>query len=167
MGKVIYSKINVIPQEKGDIFKLLTKDSMHFDKFGEAYYSNIKFNEIKGWKKHLKMQCVLLPVSGDVDVVTLNLDSNRFEKFNLNIKTPHRLVIPPNIIFAFRGNDNNIQWIENSFVYSDNLGFEFEEYYKIADFNTKVLPTDLLKDSLEKKCKSYAQDAFLKLNKKD
>ena len=107
MGKVIYSKINVIPQEKGDIFKLLTKDSMHFDKFGEAYYSNIKFNEIKGWKKHLKMQCILLPVSGDVDVVTLNLDSNRFEKFNLNIKTPHRLVIPPNIIFAFRGNEIN------------------------------------------------------------
>ena len=85
MGEVIYSKINVITQDKGDIFKLLTKDSKGFDKFGEAYYSNINFNEIKGWKKHLKMQCILIPVSGDVDVITYNLESNQFEKFNRSI----------------------------------------------------------------------------------
>jgi dTDP-4-dehydrorhamnose 3,5-epimerase len=107
MGQVIYSKINVIHQDKGDIFKLLSKDSINFDKFGEAYYSNINFDEIKGWKKHLKMQCILLPVSGDVDVVTFNEESNRFEKFNLNITNPYRLVIPPNIVFAFRGNEVN------------------------------------------------------------
>ena len=69
--------------------------------------------------------------------------------------------------FAFRGNDNNIQWIENGFVYSDNLGFEFEEYYKMTDFNTNIIPPDLLHDSLKKKCKSYAQDAFIKLNQED
>ena len=51
------------------------------------------------------MQCILIPVSGDVDVVTFNLESNRFEKFNLNIKDPYRLVIPPNIIFDFKGNE--------------------------------------------------------------
>ena len=108
MGEVIYSKINVITQDKGDIFKLLTKESIGFDKFGEAYYSNINFNEIKGWKKHLKMQCILIPVSGDVDVVTFNLESNRFEKFNLNSKLevvaddadgtnlkPHRSLLEP------------------------------------------------------------------------
>ena len=69
--------------------------------------------------------------------------------------------------FAFRGNDNNIQWIENGFVYSDNLGFEFEEYYKMTDFDTNIIPADLLHDSLKKKCKSYAQDAFIKLNQED
>lgn len=105
MGKVIYSKINVISQDKGDIFKLLSNDSQGFDKFGEAYYSSINFNEIKGWKKHLKMQCILIPVSGDVDVVTFCIESKQFEKYNLNIKDPYRLIIPPNIIFAFKGNE--------------------------------------------------------------
>ena len=105
MGKVIYSKINVIHQRKGDIYKILSNDSPDFDKFGEAYYSSINFNEIKGWKQHLKMKCILIPVSGDVDVVTYCAESNQFEKYNLNIKDPYRLIIPPKIIFAFTGNE--------------------------------------------------------------
>ncbi len=131
MGKVIYSKINVIQQGKGNIFKILSNDSVDFDKFGEAYYSNINFNEIKGWKKHLKMQCILIPVSGDVDVVTYNLESSQFEKFKLNIKDPYRLVIPPNIIFAFKGNE-----ISNCILNIGNILHDPEESltYNLNEF---------------------------------
>lgn len=131
MGKVIYSKINVIYQDKGDIFKLLSNDSQDFDKFGEAYFSNIKFNEIKGWKKHLKMKCILIPVLGDVDVVIFDFKNNEFEKFNLNIKNPHRLIIPPDTIFAFKGNETKNCILNISNILHDpkeSLTFNLNEF---------------------------------------
>ena len=60
--------------------------------------------------------------------------------------------------FAFRNNDNNIQWIENGFVYSENLGFDFDEYYSLEDF--KIISSDSLKKVMKKKCRAYAQMAF-------
>jgi len=60
--------------------------------------------------------------------------------------------------FAFRNNDNNIQWIENEFVYSENLGFDFDEYYSMKDF--KIISSDSLKKVMKKKCRAYAQMAF-------
>ena len=60
--------------------------------------------------------------------------------------------------FAFRNNDNNIQWIGNGFVYSENLGFDFDEYYSMKDF--KIISSDLLKETMKRKCRAYAQMGF-------
>ena len=62
--------------------------------------------------------------------------------------------------FAFRNNDNNIQWIENGYVYSENIGFDFEEYYLIND--KKNLDKNL-KNILKKKCRAYTQMAISKI----
>ena len=43
-GKIIFNS-------KGNIKKFLTKNSAEFNSFGECYFSEIKKNVIKGWKK--------------------------------------------------------------------------------------------------------------------
>ena len=60
--------------------------------------------------------------------------------------------------FAFRNNDNNIQWIENGLVYSENVGFNFEEYY--AERNNIMISTKSEIQSLKERCRAYSQSAF-------
>ena len=64
--------------------------------------------------------------------------------------------------FAFRSSDSNIQWIEDGYVYSYNIGIDFEEFYTINDFQTTRIDT-VLKNDYEKKCKAYAQTAYSKI----
>ena len=64
--------------------------------------------------------------------------------------------------FAFRGSDNNIQWIENGYVYSYNIGIDFEEFYILDNFQTNRIDS-VVKIDYEKKCKAYAQTAYLKI----
>ena len=65
--------------------------------------------------------------------------------------------------FAFRSNDSNIQWIEDGYVYSYNIGIEFEEFYMLNDFKTSRIDS-VLKTDYEKKCKAYAQAAYSKID---
>lgn len=77
--------------------------------------------------------------------------------------------------YAFRCNDNDIQWIEDNFVYNYNIGTDFEEFFIINNDNfqsTEIILSDSIKKIYEKKCKSYLQTSYLdamKLNnhKKD
>ena len=64
--------------------------------------------------------------------------------------------------FAFRGNDNNIQWIENEYVYSYNIGIDFEEFYLLDNFQTNRIDS-IFKKEYEKKCKAYAQTAYTRI----
>ena len=43
--------------------------------------------------------------------------------------------------FAFRNNDNNIQWIQDGLVYSENIGFNFDEFY-LEEKNNIIITTD-------------------------
>ena len=51
--KIIKKKI--IKNSKGDIIKYINKKDRIFKKFGEAYFSEIKKNKIKGWNLHNKL----------------------------------------------------------------------------------------------------------------
>ena len=61
--------------------------------------------------------------------------------------------------FVFRNNDYNIQWIEDGWVYSENIGLDFMETYPINLFNqdSKILFNI---ENVQKKCRSYVQSAF-------
>ena len=60
--------------------------------------------------------------------------------------------------FAFRNNDNNIQWIEDEFVYSENIGFDFAEHYKEKE-NTEIFNKSKIQN-LKERCRAYSQMAF-------
>lgn len=98
---------------KGDIFKILKSSDEEFKGFGEIYISNVKRGEIKAWKKHLKMTCILIPISGLTKIVVY--DEQGFQAFNLDSKNKKKLIIPPNTIFGFSAikGDSSIMNIAN------------------------------------------------------
>jgi dTDP-4-dehydrorhamnose 3,5-epimerase len=131
MDKINYSKIDIINNEKGDIIKLLSKDVTEFNRFGEAYFSKIKYGEIKGWKKHLKMKCILLPVFGEVDVVIYDINLDKYKTYKLTLENPYRLVIPPNNIFAFTGKEKENCILNISDILHDpkeSINFNLDEF---------------------------------------
>ena len=61
--------------------------------------------------------------------------------------------------FVFRNNDYNIQWIEDGWVYSENIGLDFMETYPINLFNQDSKNFFNI-ENVQKKCRSYVQSAF-------
>ena len=87
---------------KGDVIKIINKKSKYFNGFGEVYFSEIKQNKVKGWKKHTKMIMNLKVLRGKVKFVFLT-NKNRFKKIILSENDLSILTVPKNIIFAFKG----------------------------------------------------------------
>ena len=110
---VLLIKSNIINNSKGDIYHILKNVDLGFVGFGEVYISTIFKNEIKAWKKHLKMTCNLLVPFGEVKFVLIDMreDSDTFNLINEFFISPEnyfRLVIPPGVWFGFTGlSDNN------------------------------------------------------------
>ena len=46
------SKLDCFSSDKGTVMHAIKKNSNGFAGFGEAYFSTVNFNNIKGWKKH-------------------------------------------------------------------------------------------------------------------
>ena len=121
-----------IPGEKGSIIKLIQKDEENFPVFGEAYFSTIKQNSIKGWKRHIKMTCNIIVILGVVEFVIH--DNRDFSKTNgesdsflLNHNKFKRLTIPPGLWFGFKGIDEkNIILNISDFIHDDSEVIESE-----------------------------------------
>lgn len=126
--------LSLIKNPKGDILKLIKKSDKSFDKFGELYLSSIFCNEVKPWKLHQKAILNLIVIKGSVKFVLCNNNNNSnletFE-FILNLKRNYKkLIIPPNIWFAFQGMEeenvilslSNIEHDPNEII-RENLDF--------------------------------------------
>ncbi len=103
--------LKIINNSKGDIFHVIKSSSDSFSKFGEAYFSEIKFNEIKGWKLHKEMVLNLVVPVGEVQFVFYNGKS--FFSTTLSKDNYLRLTIEPKIWFAFRGLSNSLNLVLN------------------------------------------------------
>ena len=105
---VVVTPLKIIENPKGDIYLFLKRSDDTFTSFGEAYFSSIKKNEIKGWKKHSKMKLNIVVPIGEIMFVLyddiLESTSNGFF-FSLKIsKTNYcRLTVPPGVWMAFKG----------------------------------------------------------------
>ena len=60
------TKLKKISHPKGDIFHALKSSENSFSGFGEAYFSSVNGEEIKGWKKHTQMVMNLIVPVGTV-----------------------------------------------------------------------------------------------------
>jgi len=58
-----------ISDERGKVMHMLRSDDVHFEKFGEIYFSVVYPGAIKGWHLHKKMTLNYAVVSGMVKVV--------------------------------------------------------------------------------------------------
>lgn len=124
--------LRTISHPKGDIFHAVKKSSEDFEKFGEAYFSSINYNEIKGWKKHKKMILNFVVPIGEVQFVVF--DGDLFFTTILSKNNYQRLTIAPNLWVAFKGMSEgnnlvlNIASIEHDPTESFNINVNDIEY---------------------------------------
>ena len=65
--KIQVQKVKIIKLQKGNIFKIISKKSILFEKFGEIYLSEVKPNIFKGWKYHNSNTQLLTVIKGTVE----------------------------------------------------------------------------------------------------
>ena len=92
----------VIPANGGDVFKIINLFDSDFYGFGEAYFTTVLPNHIKGWKKHKTMTLNLVVPIGEVKFVFAEDDAIKFRVENIGSSCYNRITVPPNIWFAFK-----------------------------------------------------------------
>ena len=107
MDGVIVTPLKQIHNPKGDIYHAMKKSDDGFEGFGEAYFSTIHKDDIKGWKKHTQMTLNLIVPIGQIEFIIYDEDSRSFQSVKLSQSNYQRLTIKPNLWMAFRGLDEN------------------------------------------------------------
>ena len=103
MDGVILTPLNQIHNPKGDIFHAMKKSDEGFDGFGEAYFSTINLDDIKGWKKHTKMTLNVVVPFGEIEFVLYDEKKREFLNVKLSQKNYQRLTVKAGLWMAFRG----------------------------------------------------------------
>lgn len=104
MDGVTLTPLRQIFHPKGDIFHGLKKSEESFNGFGEAYFSTVNTNDIKGWKKHTAMTMNIVVPMGEIEFVVYNEVTKEFFSTVLSsINNYQRLTVEPDLWMAFRG----------------------------------------------------------------
>ena len=77
---VLLTPLKVIEHPKGDLLHGMKRGDPGFVGFGEVYFTNIKFGEIKGWNKHKKMTLNYAVVSGVIKLVLYDVREDSVTK---------------------------------------------------------------------------------------
>ena len=133
MDGVILTPLKQIYHPKGDIFHAMKKSDIGFDGFGEAYFSTINQNDIKGWKKHTKMTLNIIVPVGNIEFVVYDENSKEFFSTKLSHNNYQRLTIKAGLWMAFKGLDKynmllNLASIEHDQNEAINIGIEEIKY---------------------------------------
>ena len=102
-SQLIITPLKQIHHPKGDIYHVIKKSDRGFEGFGEAYFSTIKKDEIKGWKQHTKMTLNLVVPVGEIEFVIYDEKAREFFNIILSQKNYKRLTVKPGLWMAFRG----------------------------------------------------------------
>ena len=78
MDGVTLTPLKQIYNPKGNIFHAMKKNDDGFDGFGEAYFSTVRKDDIKGWKKHTKMTLNLIVPVGTIEFVVYDENAKEF-----------------------------------------------------------------------------------------
>ena len=133
MDGVILTPLKQIYHPKGDIFHAMKKSDIGFDGFGEAYFSTINQDDIKGWKKHTKMTLNIVVPVGNIEFVVYDENSKEFFSTKLSHSNYQRLTVKSGLWVAFRGIGEynmllNLASIEHDPNEAINIGIEEIKY---------------------------------------
>lgn len=122
IDKIKFISQKRIKVEGGDVLHVMKKSNSNNFKFGEAYFSFINNNSIKGWKMHTKMYCNLCVPIGEVKFICVSKDYKKYKTFLLSEKNYGRLSIPPGIWYSFKGigKENNLILNLSNIEHDDN-----------------------------------------------
>ena len=107
MDGVILTPLKQIHNPKGNIFHAMKKSDDGYDGFGEAYFSTIHKDTIKGWKKHTKMTLSLVVPVGAIEFVVYDENTKKFFSVVLSQENYQRLTVKAGLWMAFRGIEEN------------------------------------------------------------
>ncbi len=129
MDGVILTPLKKIHNIKGYVFHAMKKSDVGFDGFGEAYFSTVNKNDIKGWKKHAEMTLNLVVPVGKMEFVIYNDKDHNFFNVTISQDNYQRLTISPGFWLAFRGLDEknillNIASIEHDPSESESIDLD-------------------------------------------
>tara|TARA_B100000767_G_scaffold273534_1_gene303946 strand:+ start:25314 stop:25769 length:456 start_codon:yes stop_codon:yes gene_type:complete len=97
----IVQKVKKIKQNKGNIHKFIDIKSPLFKSFGEIYFTEVKKNSTKGWKKHKKTVSLIKVINGKIRFIFFYRKT--FYSIDINHLDNVIIQIPPKIWFAFKG----------------------------------------------------------------
>lgn len=105
---VLLTTLKQIYHPLGDVFHGMKKSDVGFSGFGEAYFSTIHHNDIKPWKKHLKMTLNFVVPVGEIRFVIYDdrkgsSTHGNFFDITLSPENYQRITIPPGLWVAFCG----------------------------------------------------------------
>ena len=103
MDGVILIPLKQIHNPKGDIFHAMKKSDDGFTEFGEAYFSTVNKNDIKGWKQHTEMTLNLIVPMGVIKFVVYDKNTKEFFCIELSQNNYKRLTIKPGLWVSFKG----------------------------------------------------------------
>jgi dTDP-4-dehydrorhamnose 3,5-epimerase len=104
---------------KGDVLHALKSSDEGYAGFGEAYFSQIKAGEAKGWKRHNRMTLNLIVVVGIIKFILYDdrTHSETYGQFREYILSPatnyQRLTVSPELWIAFQGMGNDVSILMN------------------------------------------------------
>lgn len=111
---VTITPLRQIPHQQGAIFHgLKASEGQSFVGFGEAYFSTVHFNEIKGWKRHRQMTMNVIAPTGLAEFHIHSEPLGKTSQILVGTKHYCRLTIPPGLWVAFKGLDTGLNLILN------------------------------------------------------
>ena len=129
--KVVVTSLKIISLADGNVMHGLKEIDDGYIKFGEAYFSYIKKNKVKAWKKHNHMQLNLIVPKGEVLFVFKD-SLGSFREEIIGEGNPARLTVPPGLWFGFKGiNSNNSVILNISNIMHDDKEVERKEINEI------------------------------------
>lgn len=111
--EIIIKPLKKIHLENGDVLHALKASEDEFHGFKEAYFSTIKKNKIKAWKRHLRMTMNLIIPIGKVQFKFYDKNKNLLEDIIAGEDNYCRITVPPMIWFGFKGLSLHTSYILN------------------------------------------------------
>ena len=105
LDKIMSISLSNIDLEGGNVMHALKKSDLGFAGFEEAYFSWIKKDFIKAWKRHNKMTMNLVVPLGNVRFIFTSDDNSQFKTIIIGSQNYSRINVPPGIWFGFQGID--------------------------------------------------------------
>lgn len=131
--------LRIITGELGDVLHAMKQDETSFCGFGEAYFSTVKKNTVKAWKRHQRMMLNLVVPCGEIKFVLYDdrISSPTFGEIyevTLSRQNYQRLTVPPMVCLGFKGVGDglnmllNIANILHDPIESEKMGIDYVKY---------------------------------------
>ena len=123
MGKsmidgVILTPLSIIDVSGGDVLHAMKSTDPGFSNFGEAYFSTVKPNVVKAWKRHKEMTLnMIVPIGAIKFVIYDDREYSKtkglFQDIVLSKKEYYRLTVPPMLWMGFQGVAKDVSMLLN------------------------------------------------------